>query len=297
MKYLLTVTVFMSMLFSVKAQENNVVRNGFIKKTPAQLYADSVDQVIFRQLVAYVQSESTDFRKLELNVDSLKRLSERHSLVNTNYNGEYAKANISYDNFLPSVYHKEPLEGLPYLLNAYVPGLVIDPNGSLIGKPDYLYNFDKVSENLLLKRGDAKPIAVEKEQVKYFCLKAGQEVYIFERVSIIDGNRYFQVLSKGSKFSFYKLIISKFINANQGTNGYIKAGNDYDEYQDIFTYYLVDQRRNEYVVFDIKKKSIRKSLPTESRVVEKYFKDHKGEKLTELYVAGLVDKLNITPDR
>lgn len=256
--------------------------------------SDSMDILAFKRLLIFITTGSNKTKKSDINLDSLKKVSETHFLYTPvpASPGQYTQDNSSYDNFLPTVYHKDVLQGSPFFLTAYVSGLVVNQKDSIIDNPDFLYNYDKVSANLLLKKGNASPIAVNKDQVKYFCLKLDQGGYIFEHVSLINPNEYFQVLYKGSKYSFYKQIKSEFVGANQKTNGYVREGNDYDEYHDVFTYYIVDRKKGEPIAFELSRKSLRKSLYAESDIVEQFFKNHKWEKVDDTFVVYLAERVN-----
>jgi hypothetical protein len=285
-KFFQAISVCLSFLLSVEAQVFTSQKN----------IPDTLEILAFRRLVNFISVKTPGLNNQEKASDSLHHIGEQHILVTPilTYPGSGgAMSNrFSYDNFLPQVYNKEGLQGSPFLLAAYTPGLVVNQVDSVIDKLDYQYNYDKVSGNLLLKRGNEKPIAVYKEQVKLFCLKVDSGGYIFERVSLLNPNEYFQVLFKGTKYSAYKLIKSQFINANQRTNGYQTEGNNYDEYRDFYTYYLVDLMKGESLVFELSKKSIRKTFSSESAIVEQYIKDHKYEPVNESYVIGLVEKIN-----
>jgi len=145
----------------------------------------------------------------------------------------------------------------------------------------------------LLIRNHQDPIAVNRDQVNMFCLKLDKGGFIFMRVLLINANEYFQVISKGSKYSCYKLYKNVFVKANQKTsNGYIPDGQNYDEYKDVETYYVVKETKQEWSVFELTKKSIRNALNEQSAIVEQYIKDHRGDEITDSYVAGLLEKLN-----
>jgi hypothetical protein len=282
----LTTLVCLSLLVSPEAQ---IYSSG--NKIP-----DTLDMLVFSKLADYISRKATGLNDQERAADSIHHIGEQHMLVKpiVTFPGSEGSmaARFSYDNFIPTVYNKEGLQGSPFLLAAYTRGLVANQFDSIIDKPDYLYNYDKVSGNLVLQRGNEKPIAVYKEQVRFFCLKLDTGGYIFEKVAILNPNEFYQILFRGNKYSAYKLIKTQFINANQKTNGYMNEGNDYDEYRDFYTYYLIDQIKKESQVFELSKKSLRKSLTTESPVLEQYIKEHKYEPVTETYVTGLLQKLN-----
>ncbi len=294
MKYrtFLPVLVCLCCFLSSTAQVNTAGKS-YLDNVPNS-HPDSIEVAAFKRLLIFITTESVSWKKSDINLDSLSKIGESHFLYSPfqTIPGQYQQDNTSYDNFLPTVYHKDLLEGSPFFLPAYVPGLVVNQLDSVIDNKDYLYNYDKKSENLLLKRGDEAPIAVNRNQVKYFCLKPQQGGYIFERVLLISPDEYFQVLYKGSKYSFYKQIKSIFIPANQKTNGYSRSGNDYDEYQDQYSYYIVDHRKMQVLVFELSKKSLRKSLYAEDAVLEKYFREHKWQPVDEPYLVHLAELVN-----
>jgi hypothetical protein len=285
-KLFLSVSVSLLLLLHLKAQI----------KDAASRTVDSLDMLSFKVLVSYVSTDTQNLRISETQKNFVPHLGEEHMLVTPvlTYPGTSAQLqdNMSYDNFLPSVYNKEPTHGSPFLIPVYVPGLVINQAYNVVNKTDYLYNYDKVSGNLLLKRGNESPIAVNRDQVYAFCLKIDKGGFIFMRVPLINVNEYFEVIYKGLKYSSYKLYKNKFINANQKTNGYISDGKDYDEYQDIETYYLVDERKQESTIYELTKKSIKKSLSSETTFVDQYFKDHRYDDITEIFVSHLLEALN-----
>lgn len=254
----------------------------------------SPDSFIFRLMVNYVSADTLELNVAEFEKNSISHLGEEHRLVvpilaNP---GVYEQDNSSYDKFLPSVYHKEATRGSPFLIPIYVPGLVIGQSHRIIDKKEYRYNYDKVTGNLLLIKDKESPIAVDRELVNSFCLKLDKGGYIFMRVPLINSNEFFQVINRGSKYSCYKLFKNIFINANQKTNGYTTEGKDYDEYQDIETYYLVDERKEEWSIFELNRKSIKKTFGSKNNTVNQYFKDHRYDEITESMLSNLVEELN-----
>jgi hypothetical protein len=198
-----------------------------------------------------------------------------------------------WNTYYPNLYNIKKTVGSPYLVTSFVRGVVIDPLDSATDRSDYLYNYNKASGNLLLKKNNADPIAIYKDQIKMFCLKLEKGGYIFMSVPLINSNEFFQVIAKGPKYSCYKLYKNIFVPYNQhSTNGYLPEGKDYDEYQDILTYYLVNEKAESWSVFDLTKKSIRKALYSESAAAEQFFKKHKLEEITESMLPELAEELN-----
>lgn len=257
---------------------------------------DSLDKLVFEQMVNFISTDTQNIKLSESEKNAIPHQGEENILVTpiqTFPGSSAAMANrFSYDNFLPTVYHKDATHGSPFLLYLYVPGLVVNDSYKVINQPGYLYNYDKVTGNLLLKRNNESPIAVNREQVRSFCLKVDKGGLIFTRVPMINTNEFYQVIYKGPKYSAYKLYKNKFVNANQKTNGYISEGKDYDEYEDIITYFLVDEKKSEPHPFELTRKSIRKTFEPIDPNIEQYFKDHKAEEISELYVSHLVGSLN-----
>jgi hypothetical protein len=195
--------------------------------------------------------------------------------------------------YYPNSYSIKQTVGSPYLVSSFVPGVVIDPLDSVTDRSDYRYNYNKVSGNLLLKKNNEEPIAVFKDQIKMFCLKLEHGGYIFMNVPLINSNEFFQVIAKGPKYSGYKLYKNIYIPYNQhSTNPYLSEGNVYDEYKDIITYYLIDEKTQSSSVFELTKKSIRKVLYSESATVEQFLKKHKFEDITETMLTELLEELN-----
>ena len=284
-KFLLSISIILFISGTSAAQINN---------DTTKRVAVSLDSFLFRLMVDYVSADTLVLNISEFEKNNISHLGEEHRLVipilaNP---GVYEQDNSSYDKFLPSVYHKEVTHGSPFLIPIYVPGLVVTRSYGIVNKKDFLYNYDKVTGNLLLMKDKESPIAVDRELVNSFCLKLDKGGYIFMRVPLISSNEFFQVINKGSKYSCYKLFKNIFINANQKTNGYITDGKDYDEYQDIETYYMVDEKKEEWAIFELTRKSIKKTFASQIHAINKYFKDHRYDVITESVLANLVEELN-----
>jgi hypothetical protein len=267
----------------------------FLKAQSAGSKANPYEVAAFNRLVDYIKTDTQAVKIAEYEENNISHQGEEHVLSIPIARGVAAEGpeSGSWDKFLPTVYHKEATVGSPFLISIYVQGLVVNQLDSVINKPDYLYNYDKITGNLLLKRNNQEPIAVNRDQVNMFCLKLDKGGFIFMRVPLINTHEYFQVVSKGSKYSCYKLYKNVLVKANQQTsNGYMPDGKNYDEYKDVETYYMLDESKQEWVLFELTKKSIRKALIDQTSQVESFIKDHKGDDITETYVAQLLDKIN-----
>jgi len=272
------------------AQERNPENP--VKSDVAQRSADSLEIVNFNMLVDFLNADSLHIRITE--DSSLRHFGEQHVLsIPVNAAGTYPPmTHFSWDNTIPSVYHKEPLKGSPFFLSSYTRGLVISPKGKVLDRADYFYNYDKGTGNLLLKKNNDLPIAVYRDQVKMFCLKLEKGGYIFERVGDINPNEYLQVLNKGKNYSLYKLIKIKFVEGRYNTDGYTETGHPYDEYQDVVEYYLMDEQKKEFSVIEVSRKSVKRALAEKSVYVDLYLKEHKSVNMEEPNLIGLIDYLN-----
>ena len=268
----------------------------FISKAQPNTSQNIFEITAFNRLVKFLSIDTQTVKIADFEKTNIPHLGEEHILVPAVFvdaPGNYLIQNASWDRFLPSVYNKEATHGSPFLITLYVQGLVVNQFDSIINKPDYLYNYDKVTGNLLLKRNNEKPIAVNKEQVNMFCLKLDKGGFIFMKVPTINANEFFQVILKGPKYSCFKLYKNIFVNANQkSSTGYTPDGENFDQYVDIVTYYIVDEKNNSFKVFELSKKSIKSAFKDHSDIINQFFKDHKHQDLTENFIAQLVDDLN-----
>ena len=263
-------------------------------QTPGNHLRDSLEKSALAELVSYISADTQDIRLEETEKNSINHTGEQHQLVAATARGAGIEtpSSGSWDKFLPTVYNKEATVGSPFLLFLYVPGLVVNDSYTIVHKPDYRYNYDKMSGNLVLIRNGDSPIAVNKSQVRMFCLKTDKGGFIFMRVPLINDGEFFQVIYEGSKYSVYKLYKNKFIKSDQATNGYTANGKNYDEYEDIVTYYLLDENKEVSHIFELRKKSVKTVFGSVNSASEKYLADHKNEDITESLVAGLTAELN-----
>jgi hypothetical protein len=288
MKRKIILPLFISLLTIIQAAGQQSDNNSSKKHT------DSLENLAIEQLKKFIAADTFNLGLAEAEKNSINHAGEQHLMVVPMNRGSGNEQNdySSWDKWLPTVYHKEATVGSPFLLFSYVPGLVVRDSWSVVDKPDYLYNYDKMSGNLLLIRNNESPIAVNISQVKLFCLKADKGGLIFKRVPFINSGEFYQVIYKGRHYSCYKLYKSIFIGANQTSNGYVQEGKDYDEYEDVITYYLADEKKEEFQIFELKKKSIKLVFGSVSPATESYMKVHKYEDVNETFLANLTAELN-----
>ena len=190
---------------------------------------------------------------------------------------------------------KDNTKGKRYFFDNWVKGTAITDKGKIINSDKFLFNVDKVSNDLLVTEDKASVIEVDKSEVRYVSLKNGDETVNFERVDIINPKVYLRVVTKkenGSGYTLYKSISTVFVKANYYTDGLMESGNPYDEYVDDEQFYLMLPEGKEFKPLSLKPKSIRTALKGNDRKVNDYFYQHAGENIDDSFLKGLVDYVN-----
>ncbi|HVW95749.1 MAG TPA: carboxypeptidase-like regulatory domain-containing protein [Mucilaginibacter sp.] len=144
---------------------------------------------------------------------------------------------------------QEPTKGSRYLFSDWVPGFGINKNDSLVAELSYLYNYDKISGNIMYTNDGRSMSAVSNSQIKSFNLfdKFGNK-HVYEQAPAIGDEAFVEVLLNTPKYKIYKKIETKLVRADFHTDGVVEVGHRYDEYVDNEHYYFVGA--------DGKKKSI-----------------------------------------
>jgi len=264
---------------------NAVVVNSTQNQTPTGTNEISTVQIIQNTLEDYVKSEQMGAGIKSYSGNTQGR--GTYHIVTTQNMGT-----VNYGGLMP-VYH-QPTEtrGTRYLIAHWSQGLVVNQFDTIINNSSYLYNYDKITGDLLLTEDMSNYIAVDQNQVKSFAIRSDDGGYIFEHVSLINSSGYFQLLNKGDKFAAYKSIKTKLIKANGISNGLTQVGNDYDEYVDDVVYYFIDFKNKTAKQFELKKKSIKDVTAVDKTRVDKYLSDHKDEHINDDFLKGLIAYLN-----
>src|SRR6202012_357074 len=135
---------------------------------------------------------------------------------------------------------KEETRGSRYLFDKWQPGYVINAKDSLIKRPNFMFNYDKMGGGLLLTQDERSAIEVNRDAIKSFTLYNNAQVpVVFENVPEIDRNHYVEVIATGKKYRIYKLIKTKFEKSDYHTDGVVTTGNPYDEYVDEGNYFVI----------------------------------------------------------
>jgi hypothetical protein len=200
--------------------------------------------------------------------------------------------NLYTGSALPVFLIKEDTKGNRYLFEKWVNGSVVGTDGVVYNSSKYLFNYDKVGQKLLMLLDSNRMLTLNSGDIAGFSLKDDASEYHFERFKNSTDLNFYQALYKDEKgYSFYKLLKTKFMKADYQTNGIIESGRKYDEYIDEEQFFILSPKQ-ELNRIDLKRKSLEKVLEPESSKLKSFFDQHKGEKIDEEFVKGLVQFLN-----
>ncbi|HSZ85169.1 MAG TPA: hypothetical protein VK787_04015 [Puia sp.] len=174
--------------------------------------------------------------------------------------------------------------GSHYLFDKWVRGRIVTANGIQIENDKYYYNYDKISNNILLTTDFKEIIEIDKREFKSFVLKDGADEYHFEHFFTIDDKKFFQVLVKSNKYSLYKWTLTKFRRNDNLFNSWF--------YVDSYFYYVVFPNGRLYKEITLKRKSIEKNLVMEPEKVDAYFSLHQYNEIDEALLIDLINYLN-----
>ena len=189
---------------------------------------------------------------------------------------------------LPSFSHHEDTRGNRYLFEGWAKGRVVAANNSVIENSNFLYNYDKITNNLFVTLDKKTAIEISKEEFKSFTLKKNDSDYVFTRVTLIDNYHFFQTLVKNEeKYSLYKLTYTKLQKSNYYTDGIFESGKPYDEYVDEVEYIAILPGGKVFKRFKPTRKSIKDVLSMEKSKIDLFLSQHKQEFVNENFLKNL----------
>jgi hypothetical protein len=192
---------------------------------------------------------------------------------------------------MPSFSPRADVLGTQYLFDDWVSGTITDTAGSIFSE-GYLFNFNKVSQNLYMRLKNAPAaFVIRNDALKSIRLSDGSRKYFFEKSSSLEAGTFYNVLATGSKYSFYSLVKTKFVPADYHTNGLMSSGSLNDQFKDELTYYIVsaDGKASE---LPLKKKNVKNFFSNEKEKVEEFFKTETAQRpFGENFVKELVETL------
>jgi hypothetical protein len=198
---------------------------------------------------------------------------------------------VNYGGMVPVFHQPTETRGTRYLLGSWSSGLVVDQFDTVIKNPTCLFNFDKVTGDLMMTQDRQNYIDIDRGKVKSFALKSNESGFVFTRFPAIS-NDYLELLGQGPKYAAFKSIKTKLIKANGESNGLTAVGNDFDEFVDTYVYYIVELKSNTAKQIELKKKSIKDAVESDKDKIQKYFTDHKRDDVNDNFLRGLINYLN-----
>lgn len=192
---------------------------------------------------------------------------------------------------LPVLLVKENTKGNRYLFDDWVKGSVVNYTGETFMNPNALYNYDKVDNKLLIKLENTI-VALNSFEIGEFTLLKDSASYNFERIRNLKDFHFYQPVLKSTKgYSLYKLLITKFKQADYFTNGIVESGNKYNEYVDETEWYILTEKK-ELMKIILKEKYIKKILQADGAKVNHFFEGHGKQKIDEQFIRALITSLN-----
>ncbi|MDO3642305.1 carboxypeptidase-like regulatory domain-containing protein [Mucilaginibacter sp. L3T2-6] len=135
---------------------------------------------------------------------------------------------------------QEPTRGSPYLFTVWARGFAITNGDSLLYDVNNLYNYDKLTGNLVFTRDGKNILQANIAGVKSFSLFNGKpHPFVFVNAPEISKKPLIEILVATPRYKLYKQTDTKLQEANFHTDGVITSGNRYDEYEDNVHYFFV----------------------------------------------------------
>ncbi len=194
---------------------------------------------------------------------------------------------------LPVFSHKEDTKGNRYLFDKWVKGTILTANNYTIDNKDYLFNFDKITNDIFMTLDQKVVVEINKVEFKSFTLHSEDTSFTFKHVDAINTTDFFQVLAEhNTKYSLYKKIHTLLIKSNYTTDGIFENGKPYDEYVDHPDYFIVFPGGKIVKKVTINSKQIKNTLSMEQEKLHQYYAQNKDQFITENFLIGLINYIN-----
>jgi hypothetical protein len=186
----------------------------------------------------------------------------------------------------------ENIKGTRFMFTEFVTGKMYNDNTIVNGNIDYLFNYDKTSQTLVLTTDNEHYFVPKDDIINLIKITDENKITIFEKIPQISKDVFVvQLEKKVQKYSLYKSISTKFRKAKQQSTGLIENDDTIDEYVDKFDYYIVfDIGRVEKI--KLNKKDITDVLKNDSQKVKDYLELYKNTEVDEKFLINLIVTLN-----
>ncbi|MDP9077273.1 MAG: carboxypeptidase-like regulatory domain-containing protein [Bacteroidota bacterium] len=158
-------------------------------------------------------------------------------------------------------FSQEATRGNPYMLSGWAHGYAFGTDGKLLYDVANLYNYDKITGQLVFTKDKASLLQVNKGDVKEFFLFDGKLLpHIFEKAPVLGDQAFVEVMVTTPKYRLYKQTTTKLVRADYHNNGVIESGHKYDEYVDYVKYYFLKVGDAKAKSISLKKKAIKEAF-------------------------------------
>jgi len=220
---------------NVVDEKGNSVPYAFVRERPAKnaVYADSVGNFAIKvntqsylEITAPGHNASTVMLKgadnYQVTLQSIAASTTTSSQApgtnfHTNVLSQHATADRSNQTFsygdgaVFAAAQKEDAHGSRFFFDEWVHGYFINPDDSLAQNPAYLYNYNKITGDLLITKDRTTAMQVDPSQLKSVTLFNNSGVgFTFEKVSSIDPGHFVLLISSGNNYNIYKRIVTHF---------------------------------------------------------------------------------------
>jgi hypothetical protein len=199
---------------------------------------------------------------------------------------------IAQGDAISTFHEKDATQGSRFFFSKFTHGYVISAQDSLIQNPVFQLDYDKMGGNLLLTKDGVTIVSVDNDLVKTFTLfDALNQPYTFALAPMINKTHFVQVIADGNNYKIYKAVKTTFVKADYVSDGVASSGNNYDEYRDSFTYYLLNVKTGQVQQISLKKKALKQAFAGDEARADGYFKTNDGD-IDDGYLAALGDYMN-----
>ena len=181
--------------------------------------------------------------------------------------------------YLPTYFQKEHVKGSPYMATGWLRGNAELTDGRRLPEPGkvFYFNFDKMSGRLYITDGISKIWSYSSDSVKEFTLADTSSALSFEKEPLISRIRFLQILVRSEKgYTVYREWITKLNRSSFQDAGYYTTGERYDEYVDLFNFYIVYPGHQKFRRIVLTVHALRKALPAETARLDNFFSQTSG---------------------
>lgn len=141
----------------------------------------------------------------------------------------------------------------------------------------FFFNFDKMTGRLYITDGISRIWHYSSDSVASFTLADSNSVLSFGKEPMISRTHFLQILVRSEKgYNVYREWITKLNRSEFQDAGYYTTGQRYDEYVDLFNYFIVYPGHRRFRRLGLTVHAIHKALPAESARLNAFFSQTSG---------------------